>query len=182
MQQSLKNWEEQTITALANEALDRASANEEIRHPERWIEKAIHDRRVDALNNDPYRSQLQRHAERLGIGNQHPPRVTADDPLGYELASADTVNRWGRITRLVFGLPDDHPWKAVYRDVVTKPVETNRHTAGWDAPDEGMGILDLLEDEAQSQGLIGFEDAEPITVAELLAVLSSKVGPQEKAA
>lgn len=175
----LKDWEIQTIEVLANEALERASTDTEIRRPDLWLDKAIGDRQRDAGSNPAYRKQLQKHAERLGIGNRQPAHVSADDPLGYELASDDTVHRWGRITRLVFGLDDEHPWKAVYHDVVTQPVIDSRHTDGWDVTD---GILDLLEQEAQAQGLIGFEDAEPITVAQLLAVLISKVGPQEKAA
>ena len=49
-------------------------------------------------------------------------------------------------------------------------------------PDDGLGILELLEIEARRHELIGDEEAEPITVGQLLGMMVSRVGPKAKVA
>lgn len=177
---TLKDWEIQTIEALADEALERAGRDVEIRRPDLWLDKAIRDRQVDAEKDPAYRKQLTKQADRLGIGIKHPSRDWETEEVRQ--ADPETIHRWGRIQSLCFALPDDHEWIVLYRELVTARVVESRHTAGWHVPDDGMGILEVLEIEARRLELIGLEDAEPISVSQLLATMVSRVGPKARVA
>lgn len=168
---NLKDWEIKTIEALAQEAFERESEKTEIRHPEAWLEKAIRDRQVDAQNNERYRQQLLKHAERLGIGQQHPKRVSADDDLGYEVASKDTAAKWCRIIGVVQSTERDHPWRELHYELITKPLLEHRHSTDedWEYPNHGFDALALLEEEAIRHGLFDANEEPEVIPAQDLA-------------
>lgn len=161
MTANLKDWEVQTIDALAHEALEREETRTEIRMPARWLEKAITERQQDARTNKAYRSQLERHASRLGIGARHPKHI---DQLGldeYEIGDQVTASRWARLIKLVMTLPPEHEWREIHAAMVAAPLMESRHEpatrdepGGWKVRDKGLGILQVLEDEAIRLGLI----------------------------
>lgn len=147
----LAEWEIRTIDALAHEDLD--TSDTVIWDPDRWLDAAIAKRQRQALDDARVRAQLRTQAQRLDILHyQHPapiselePLPTPDDSLG---------SRWCRITLLKTTTPAEHPWCAMFVDLVTHPVEIDRHTTHpWAPLDAGLGILELLETEAAHAGL-----------------------------
>lgn len=173
----LKDWELRTIEALAREAFERESDKTEIRHPDLWLDKAIRDRQADAMSSERYRLQLVKHAERLGIGNPVLAHVTADDPLGYEVAPQSIANRWQRIIRLVLTVDTTHEWRDLHRELVTTPLMNGRmNKGGWHVEDDGLGVLEILEIEAKRHGLINDEPAPHVDTRTLAQRLLESLG------
>jgi hypothetical protein len=145
----LAKWELETIDALASEDLDRASAREYVQHPERWLERFTADTQRRCLENAKERKRLVRQAERLGIGNARPPLVAELHVEPHDTSDGITNARWTRLDAVRQQLPFDHDWRLLHEDVVTRHVIQARLSGTlWGPADEGMGILDLLEQEA----------------------------------
>lgn len=158
MIERLHDWEIQTIEALAYEALDKASRNEFVRFPDRFRETFTADLQRDALEQRSVRTNVARQADRMGIGVQHPPHISslaAGDE--YEVATKETASRWARIIKLVLTVDEFHEWRQLHAELVTGPLmaaRKNDEKGVWDVPDEGFGILEILEIEAERHGLI----------------------------
>lgn len=102
--------------------------------------------------------------------------------------SNDQGSRWVRLTRIKRGLPLDHPWAAMYDDLVTKEIlKANRTGKRWEIR-EPIGMLILLEDQAVELGLMQPGEAPRFTSKQCigqmaLAMLIKPVAaPRESAA
>jgi hypothetical protein len=157
----LKDWELETINALAREALNQnINKGREVRNEERWLEVAITERQNDARTSAKYRSQIQRHAERLGIGNQHPTKSW--EPEEYEVATPETAARWMRMIKLTLTLEKSHPWRQLHWELCAMPVLEHRHdpeAEKWRWPNGGFDTLLELETCALDHGLISAEES-----------------------
>jgi hypothetical protein len=173
----LQAWEIQTIEALSFEALEKAGRHEFVRYPERFRETFVADLQRDALKETGVRFQIARAADRLSIGIRHPRPVAEVLELDYEVASKDVSARWCRIIGLVLSVDREHEWRALHRELVTEPLMEARQTKdGWKVPDEGLGILQVLEDEAKRHGLINDDPAPEVDTASLAERLLASIG------
>jgi hypothetical protein len=173
----LAKWELETIDALASESLDKASRTEFIEHEDRFIDRFVTQLQARCLENTRERKRLVAQADRLGIGLAHPPKVAELQTEPYDVASKETAARWCRVINLVLTVERDHEWLALHHDLVTQHVNEARQTGiEWNPPDEGLGILQVLEDEAKRHGLISDEPAPEVDTRDLAERLLASLG------
>lgn len=148
----LADWEIRTIEAVAREELE--AKDTVIWSPDDWLDKVIARHQSQALEDARVRQQLKPAAYRLDILHYNHPAPVSDLP---ELPTPDDSlgSRWNRITQLKLRTAADHPWAELFHELVTRPVEIHRHTTHpWHPDDAGIGILELLEDQARVHELI----------------------------
>lgn len=173
----LARWELDTIDALGQEDLDKASAREYVQFPDRFVSRFVTDTQKRCLENAKERKRLVRQAERLGIGNPQPLRIAELHVEPHDVSDGMTNARWTRLDRLRQNLAWDHAWRLLHEDVVTRHViQARLGGTQWRPADEGMGVLDLLEQEAIALGLIPDEPATPITGPQALRAFSFGIG------